>query len=267
MTAAADLNRKHFALPAVSPRFVQVWRRNFLVWRKLAIPSMLGNLADPVLYMLGLGYGLGSLLPEVDGRPYITFLAAGTVCYSTMNSATFEALYSAFSRMHVQRTWNSILNAPIDLDDVVLAEAVWAASKSVLSGLAILTVIWVLGLSHSPLTLLLIPLALLIGLTFASLGLAITAVSPSYDFFLYYFTLVITPMVLLCGVFFPVSQLPPFLQTVSAWLPLTHAIEIARPLVHGEFPPMLLRNTAVLAAYAAAGYYVALVLMRRRLLN
>jgi lipooligosaccharide transport system permease protein len=262
-----SVNRKHFALPALTPRFVQVWRRNFMVWRKLAVPSMLGNLADPMLYMLGLGYGLGSLLPEVDGRPYITFLAAGTVCYSTMNSATFEALYSAFSRMHVQKTWGAILNAPIDLDDVMLAEAAWAASKSVLSGIAILAVIWILGLSQSPLTLFIIPLTLLIGLTFASLGLTITALSPSYDFFLYYFTLVITPMVLLCGVFFPVSQLPPFLQAVSAWLPLTHAIEIARPLVNGEIPSAVPWHVAVLAAYACAGYYAALVLARRRLLT
>ena len=98
------MRAKHFAPTRVSARSFQVWRRNLLVWRKLAISSMLGNLADPMFYMLALGYGLGALLPKVDGMPYITFLAAGTVCYSTMNSATFEALYSAFSRMHVQRT-------------------------------------------------------------------------------------------------------------------------------------------------------------------
>jgi lipooligosaccharide transport system permease protein len=261
------VNPKHFARPALSHRFLQVWRRNFLVWRKLAIPSMLGNLADPMLYMLGLGYGLGSLLPEVDGTPYITFLAAGTVCYSTMNSATFEALYSAFSRMHVQKTWSAILNAPLELDDVVLAEATWAASKSVLSGLAILAVIWILGLSHSPLTLFLIPLALLIGLTFASLGLTMTALSPSYDFFLYYFTLVITPMVLLCGVFFPVTQLPAALQAVSSVLPLTHAIELVRPLVNGRAPAHVALHVAVLLAYTVVALYAALVLIRRRLLK
>ena len=83
--------------------FLPVWQRNFLVWRKLALPSILGNLADPLIYMLGLGYGLGAMLPSIDGRPYVAFLAAGTVCASTMNAATFEALYSAFSRMHVQR--------------------------------------------------------------------------------------------------------------------------------------------------------------------
>ena len=85
----------------ISLGWFPVWRRNFLVWKKLAIPSLLGNLADPMLYMLGLGYGLGGLLPAVDGVPYLTFLAAGTLAYSVMNSATFETLYSAFSRMHV----------------------------------------------------------------------------------------------------------------------------------------------------------------------
>jgi lipooligosaccharide transport system permease protein len=261
------MRAKDFALPRLSGRLRQVWRRNFLVWRKLAIPSMLGNLADPMLYMLGLGFGLGALLPEVNGTPYITFLAAGTVCYSTMNSATFEALYSAFSRMQVQRTWDAIMNAPVGLDDIVVAEALWAASKSFLSGLAILVVIWVLGLSHSAMVLWLIPLTLLIGLTFGSLGLIVTALAPSYDFFLYYFTLAITPMVLLCGVFFPVGQLPPALQQVSAVLPLTHAIELARPLVNGRVPEHALLHLAVLAAFAIVGLYLALVLSRRRLLT
>src|SRR5450756_1563911 len=144
---------KHLAPPSVSLRFIYVWRRNRLVWRKLAIPSMLGNLADPMIYMLGLGYGLGALLPEVGGMPYIAFLAAGTVCSSTMTSASFETMYSGFSRMHVQKTWEAIMHAPLTLDDVVLGEAVWAASKSFLSGMAVLLVALALGLTHSLLAL------------------------------------------------------------------------------------------------------------------
>lgn len=261
------MRAKDFRPPVPSLRFAHVWRRNFLVWRKLAIPSMLGNLADPMLYMLGLGYGLGAFVGEVGGVPYITFLAAGTVCYSTMNTATFEALYSAFSRMHVQKTWDAIMNAPLNLDDVVTAEAVWAASKSFLSGCAILVIIWALGLSHSPLTLWIVPLAFLIGLTFACLGLVMNALSPSYDFFLYYFTLVITPMVLLCGVFFPTDQLPGPLQLLSSLLPLTHAVYLARPLVIGTVPAQPLIHVLVLLAYAVAGFYAAVVLTRRRLLS
>jgi lipooligosaccharide transport system permease protein len=228
---------------------------------------MLGNLADPALYMLGLGYGLGRLVGEVDGMPYISFIAAGTVCYGTMNSATFESLYSAFSRMHVQHTWDAILNTPTTLDDIIIAETFWAASKSLLSGMAILLVISLLGLANTFLVLWIVPLAFLVGLTFASLGLVMNALSPNYDFFLYYFTLVITPMVLLCGVFFPVTQLPDALQAVSSVLPLTHAIQIARPLVNGVIPGDFLIHLLVLFAYGATAFYIALVLSRRRMLQ
>jgi lipooligosaccharide transport system permease protein len=254
-------------LPSFSLRCLHVWRRNFLVWRKLAIPSMLGNFADPAFYMLALGYGLGSLIPAVDGMPYIAFLAAGTICYSTMNTATFEALYSAFSRMHVQRTWDAILNAPLSLDDIVTGEALWAATKSLFSGAAILIVVWLLGLAQSWMVLWLIPLAFLVGLCFASLGLIVTALAPSYDFFMYYFTLVITPMMLVCGVFFPVVQLPDWLQAVSAALPLTHAVAIARPLLVGEVPGQVLLHVMVLAGYGLVAFHIALVLARRRLLR
>ncbi len=259
------MKTKTLALPAFSPRFIHVWRRNRLVWRKLAIPSILGNLADPMLYMLGLGYGLGAMVPDIGGMPYIAFLAAGTVCSSTMMSASFEAMYSGFSRMHVQKTWEAILNAPVTLDDVVLGEAVWAASKSLLSGMAVLVVAWALGLVASSLALLVIPLVLLTGLTFASLGLIMTALSPSYDFFMYYFTLVITPMVLISGVFFPLEQLPAWLQSAAQALPLAHAVSIARPIMNGMAPAGVMTHLLVLAAYAVAGFYIALVLTRRRL--
>jgi lipooligosaccharide transport system permease protein len=258
---------KYLRLPDVNARFVAVWRRNFLVWKKLAISSILGNIADPLLYMLALGFGLGSLLPQVDGTRYIVFLAGGTVCYSAMNSATFEVLYSAFSRMHVQRTWDAIINAPVSLDDVLMGEWIWAASKSFLSGMAILLVIWILGLSHSPMTLWIVPIAWLIGLCFAGMGLVMTSIAPSYDFFMYYFSLLITPMTLLCGVFFPLAQLPPVLQAVAQFLPLTHAIELVRPLLNGAAPNQVLLHVAVLAVYGAISFYIAVVLTRRRLLK
>ncbi len=254
-----------FALPQLSLRFIPVWRRNYMVWKKMAIPSVLGHLADPVIYMLGLGYGLGGMLPQIGGMSYITFLSAGTVCYSTMNSASFEALYSAFARMQEQRTWDAILNTPTTLDDIVLSEIFWAASKSLLSGVAVLMVIWLLGLSHSPLLLWIIPLSLLVGLCFSAMGLIVTALAPGYEFFMYYFTLVITPMTLLCGVFFPVDQLPASLRLVSAILPLTHAVSLARPLLNGLIPAAILTDIAVLAVYALICYYICLVLFRKRM--
>ena len=256
-----------FTPPRLSWRAIAVWRRNFLVWRKMAIPSVLGNLADPMIYLFGFGYGLGGLLPSVGGVPYITFLAAGTVCASTMNAASFEALYSAFSRMHVQKTWEAILNAPVALDDVVAGEWLWATAKAALSGLAIMVVIAALGFVSSPLALWAIPVIFLTGLTFAAMGLIVTALAPSYDFFMYYFTLFVTPMVLACGVFFPLEQLPPALQGVAGALPLSHAVRLVRPLLLGEMPADGLLHVAALLATAIVAFWLALVLTRRRLLN
>jgi lipooligosaccharide transport system permease protein len=258
---------KHWSPPRLSLRSLHVWRRNLLVWRTLAIPSMLGNLADPLLYMFGLGYGLGRMLEDVGGMSYIAFLAAGVICSSTMMSASFESMYSAFSRMHMQKTWDAILNAPLTLDDVLLGEWVWSASKSFLSGSAVLIVAALLGLVPSPLAIAVIPLIFLTGLAFAGLGLIMTALSPSYDFFMYYFTLCVTPMMLLCGVFFPLHELPAPAQLLAQALPLTHAVALARPLVNGTVPPTWLLHIAVLAAYAAGSAYIALALTRRRLLQ
>ena len=253
--------------PELSLRFFPVWRRNLLVWRKLAIASVLGNIADPLLYMLALGYGLGSFIGDVGGMPYIAFIGTGMVCQSAMFTASFEGMYSAFSRMHVQRTWEGIINAPIALDDVMFAEWVWAASKAVLSTAAILAVIMALGFGHTWLALWILPLGFLVGLVFGAFGLVMNALAPGYDFFTYFFTLVITPMLLLSGVYFPVEQMPAWLAAVSNVLPLKHAIDLARPLMLARVPGSVVLHIAVLVAYALAAFYVAVVLTRRRLLK
>jgi lipooligosaccharide transport system permease protein len=256
-----------FSFPAFSMRFIPVWRRNFLVWKKLAGSSILGNIADPMIALVAFGYGLGSLLPSVGGVPYIQFLAAGTVCMSTMNAATFESLYSAFSRMHIQRTWDGIMNAPVALEDVVLGELTWAASKAFLSGLAIMIVVWCLNLANGPQSVLILGVVVLIGLAFSAIGLVVNALAHAYDTFTYYFTLVVTPMAFLSGVFFPLKQLPPWLQTVAHLLPLSHAIEMARPLLLGQWPQEPLLHVVALLLYAVVFAYIAIVLTRRRLLT
>jgi lipooligosaccharide transport system permease protein len=256
-----------YALPQFSLRFLPIWRRNFLVWKKLAVASVIGNIAEPLITLIAFGYGLGSLLQTVDGIPYIQYLASGSICMSIMMAASFEALYSAFSRMHVQKTWEALMNAPLALDDVVLAEMLWAATKSLFSGIAILGVILLLGIGLTTHTLLVLPLLFLIGMTFASLGLVVTALARSYDFFTYYFTLVLTPMIFLSGVYYPTSQLPSWLQGFAHMLPLGAAVNLVRPLVLGSWPSAPWADIAILAVYCVAGFYVATILTRERLLK
>src|SRR3954468_7256707 len=253
-----------YSAPRVSSRFFPVLLRNLLVWKKLAVPSIVGNIAEPLITLVAFGYGLGALVGHIGGRPYIEFLASGSVAVSAALAATFEALYSAYSRMAVQKTWDSILNAPIALDDIVFAEMLWAAIKALFSCAAILVVIFVLDISRAPSMLLALPVLGLAGITFASLALIFNALAKGYDFFTYYFTLVITPMTFLSGVYFPISQMPSWLQTVAEVLPLKAAVDLVRPLVLGSWPVAPLQPLLILTAYAACGYYLALVLTRRR---
>jgi lipooligosaccharide transport system permease protein len=263
----AKPNRWRLALPANATNWTAVWRRNYLVWRKLAAASMIGNLADPMIYLFGLGLGLGLMVGHVDGVSYIAFLAAGTVGSSVMMSATFEAMYSGFSRMHVQRTWEAIMHTPLTLGDIVVGEIVWAASKAVLSGAAIMLVAGVLGYAQFPSMLVALPVVALTGLAFASLAMIMTALAPSYDFFMFYQTLVLTPMLLLSGVFFPLSQLPSGVRHAAMALPLAHAVELIRAAMLGRPLDGAALHLCILAAYAIAPFFVCAMLFRRRLMR
>ncbi|HYD75645.1 ABC transporter permease [Ramlibacter sp.] len=254
--------------PDLSLRWWPVFLRNLLVWRKLAVPSLVGNIAEPLMWLVAFGYGMGALVGQVQvgdrAVPYILFLASGSVCMSAMNAASFEALYSAFSRMHVQKTWDGIMNAPVSLDSIVLAEMLWAAFKALFTVVAILLVMLALGISHSPKLLAALPLLAFAAVAFSCIALIFNALARGYDFFTYYFTLFVTPMMFLSGVFFPREQLPGVLRAASDWLPLTHAVELVRPLFMDQWPQRPLLHLLALAGYAVAAFGAALVLTRRR---
>ena len=259
-------------MPELTWRFWPVFMRNLLVWRKLAIPSLVGNIAEPLMWLVAFGYGMGALVgqvtvPTAEGQtaiPYILFLASGSICMSAMQAASFEALYSAFSRMHVQKTWDGIMNAPVGLDDIVFAEMLWAAFKSLFTVSAILLVMLALGISHSPKLLLAWLILLGVGLTFSCMALVFNALAKGYDFFTYYFTLFLTPVMFLSGVFFPLEQLPDGVRVVANWLPLANAVALVRPLFMDLWPVDALHHVLVLAAYAGAAFWIALALTRKR---
>jgi lipooligosaccharide transport system permease protein len=249
----------------MNQRCLHLVQRNFLVWRKLMLPSLIGNLADPLIYLVGPGFGLGSLVGTIDGRPYVTFLAGGMLCYSTLNSASAEALFSAFSRLKVQRTWEGILHAPMTIVDVVVGEWLWAGLKATLSGSAILLVMYLLRIVHGALPLLVLPVLLLVGLAFSGIALIVTSLAKSYDLFTYYFTLFVTPMGFVSGVFFPLHQLPRVAQQIAWLLPLAHAASLARGITLGDPMPWPWLSALVLVAYGLAGLTLAAQFARRRL--
>ncbi len=248
-------------------RFLHVVHRNFLVWRKLIGSALVGHLADPLIWLVGLGFGLGSLMPSIGGLSYIAFLGSGMLCYSAMNSASFEGLWSAFTRLKMQRTWESILHAPMTVTDIVVGEWMWAGLKGTLSGAAILLVMTLLGIVKSAAALWVLPVVLLVGLAFAGLALIVTALAKSYDLFTYYFSLILMPMTLVSGVFFPIDQLPKAMQVIAQFLPLVHATTLGRALVVGTPPGNIALHIIVLLVYALATVTIASKLVERRLMR
>jgi lipooligosaccharide transport system permease protein len=261
-------NASLWRTPGITWRWWPVFLRNLLVWKKLAIPSLVGNIAEPLIWLVAFGYGMGALVGQVsfNGQPvpYLLFLASGSICMSAMQAASFEALYSAFSRMHMQKTWDGIMNAPVGLDDIVLAETLWAAYKSLVTVSVIMVVMLLLGIGHHWTLVLAWPVLLLVGITFSCIAMIFTALAKGYDFFTYYFTLFLTPMMFLSGVFFPRDQLPNWVQAIAQWLPLGAAIDIVRPLFMGQLPVAPWRNLAILIVTAALSFWLAMALMRRR---
>ncbi len=253
--------------PRIRISMLSVWRRNLQVWKKLIIPSALFNFGEPFIYLLGLGLGLGSFIGEMEGVSYLSFLASGLLASSAMNTATYEGLFSVYTRMVPQQTYEAMLATSLEVDDIVGGEMLWCATKGVFSSSAILVVAVLIGALDNWQVISCVPLFFLIGLSFAGPAIVVSSISPSYDYFNYYVTLVLTPMFIFCGVFYPVRTLPDFIQPIIQLLPLSHAIALVRPLASGQAVDNPFLHIPVLAAFAGIGYYLAVVLVRRRLIK
>ncbi len=250
----------------LSRRTASVWYRDAKVWTKFYKASILGNMGEPLLYLLAMGWGLGRMVGTVNGIPYIEFLAPGLICSTAMYAATFECTFGSFTRMTRQNTYDAIIATPVSLEDVIAGEILWGATKGLLSGTAMLLVMALFGLVTSPWAVLALGLAFLISLLFASLSMVVTAKAPSYDFFSYYFTLAIAPMFLFSGIFFPVSNLPHWAQTLAWFLPLTHGVSASRALFTGIFNWNIATDLLWLVVFTGGTFLIALRSIRKRLI-
>jgi lipooligosaccharide transport system permease protein len=248
---------------------LRVWRRDMESWRKYYKASLVGALGEPILSLLAIGYGLGRFVdidPSGAGLGYAHFLAPGILASAAMNAASFEATFGSFTRMTEQKTYDAILATPIGIREIVAGDALWAASKATLSGTAVLLVATAAGLVTSWWALVLPAVALLIGLVFATMGLVVSSRAHAYDFFTYYFTLVISVMYFFSGIFFPLASLPAWAQALAWCLPLTHAVALSRACVTGTLGPAALVHLGVLVGVLAATYALAVRWVGRRLI-
>lgn len=249
-------------------RSVRVWERNLAVFLKYSLPSLVGpSIGEPVLYLLGLGFGLGTLVGTVGGQRYVEFVAPGMVMSSAMFAAAYECTYGAYVRMVHQKTYEAIITTPLSLEDVVAGDILWGATKATFNGTVMLLVVAVFGLTRS-LWALAVPIVVaLLALLIAAISLVVSALAKSFEFFNYYLTLVVTPMFLFCGVFFPLESLPRWAQALARVLPLTYAVRAARALMQGQPGLDALLPLAWLVPAILVAFLLAARLVRRRLIR
>lgn len=245
---------------------LRIFARHLAVFKKIWFTNVMYNFIEPLLYLSAMGYGLGSFVQDIDGLAYIQYIAPGMVASSAMFAASFECTYGSFVRLHYQKTFHAMLAGPVTVRDIVVGDILYGASKSMLFGIVILTVITALGQVQSWWALL-IPLFLLIpGLTFSLLAICYTGLIETVDKFNYYTTLFLTPAYLFSGVFFPINSMPGWAQVVAWFNPIYHSVEVCRALVLGNSNPSLLVHAGVLALLAVLLMPLAVKLMTKRLI-
>jgi len=257
---------------SISHRWVRVWQRNLRVYRRTWKISFLPPLLEPIFYLAAFGIGLSSLVQDFayggETIAYLPFIAPALLAITIMYNAFFETSYASFVRMYYQKTFDAMLATPLTLEEVILGEIAWAATKAVIAAVLMQIVIGIAGLVAYPAGLLILPLAVLGGLAFASIGMVFTGLVPNIETFNLPIFLFITPMFLFSGTFFPLQNLPEWARWLAHIFPLTHLTLLVRACALGRLSDAsLLWSLGYLAVFFLITCPLALRGMRRRLIK
>ena len=242
-----------------------VWQRNRDATLRAWKVEVGGLFIEPFILLVAMGFGLGAYIDAIGDLTYAEFIAPGIVASYAMFHATFDTTYGAYLRMESHRIYEAMLFTPMEPQDIVVGEVMWAATRSTISAGAVLLAAWTFGLVGSPLALLALPVAYLIGLVFGALAMVLTSTATTIGAMNNFFTIFLLPMFYVSGTFFPLDRLPDVVHKLAWALPLTPATSLVRGLVTGDLSPWMLAWTAELVAFAVLPLFLASHLMRRRL--
>ena len=248
-------------------RGFRVWQRNRDAIIRGWKVELGGLVIEPFIVLAAIGFGLGAYVGNIGDATYAEYLAPGLIASYAMFHATFDSTYGAYLRMESHHVYEAMLFTPVGPSDIVLGEAMWGATRAAVSGAVVLAAAAIFGLVSSPLALLAIPCAYLIGLTVASIALILTATASTIGAMNNFFTVFIIPMFYVSGVFFPLDHMPNTVKALSWILPLTPAAALTRGLVSGDLSWLMVLWALELVAMSAVALFVASFFMHRRLIK
>jgi lipooligosaccharide transport system permease protein len=255
----------------ISWRFWKVWRRNLVTFQKIWKINFITPLLEPLLFIAAFSLGFVGIVGQIRYAgaelSYTAFIAPALIATAVMNNAFFETTYASFVRMYYQKTFDGMLATPLSIEEIIIAEIVWSASKAAAAAAIMLGVLGAFGYVPLPYGLIAIPLAFFGGFAFGAVGLFFTGVVPTIEMFNLPIFLFVTPMFLFSGTFFPVSNLPLWAKPLALAFPLYHLIELARLICLGRCETVPLLSMVYLVVFAFLFTVLALIFMRRRLVK
>lgn len=247
--------------------FEGVWTRQFTLFRRYWLSSTTSSVVQPIIYLLAFGLGVGTLVEQVDGISYVEFVGTGSVATAVLFASAFPGMFNTYVGRVFQRTYDALLAAPVSVDELTLAEGSWIAARAGVYGTFPLIVTFFFGLTPTWGMLLVPFIAFVTGLGFAFFGMWVGAIIKNIEQTSYITAIVLTPLFLVAGTFFPISNLPPGLQFAAQFNPLYHCVELVRAACFGWEWPADLYNFAFLVVFAVLMWLVAVRQLRRRLVD
>jgi lipooligosaccharide transport system permease protein len=232
-------------------------------WRSTTFSSTV----EPTIYLLAFGFGFGSLVSTVAGYSYVEFVGTGTVATAVLFSSVFPAMFGTFVKYQFQRTYDAILAAPVDTEELVTGEALWIAARAGTYGCVPLLVAMAFGLDPSWGMLAVPPIAFVAGFGWACFGILIAAVLKSIENFNYVTSIVITPMFLVAGTYFPISGLPEWARVAANINPLYHLVQLVRHAVFGFQGWADIYHVGAIVAFGLVAWRLAIHFMERKLID
>ena len=261
--------------PPLYKRLYSVWFRHMRVYSRHLFSNAFPPFFEPLIFLAGVGLGLGRYIDPIDGRPYVQFLAIGLLITSSMWTAFFECTFGTFIRLEFQKTYDGMLAAPLTANNLIVGEMLWAASKGFFFSFAVLFMLTLVSLiAPQAMPMLPMPQALaapLIGfanaLMFGAMALLITSFVKTINHFNFFMTGIISPMFFFSGVVFPVSNLPRVLQPVAELVPLTHSVRIIRCICDNTLTGDLLWDVLYIIIFTAITGTLAVKRLEKRLIK
>ncbi len=232
-------------------------------WRS----STFSSTVEPTIYLLAFGFGFGSLVSKIGGYDYVEFVGTGTVATAVLFSSAFPAMFGTFVKYQFQRTYDAILAAPVDTEELVTAEALWIATRAGVYGCVPMLVALAFGLDPAWGMLTVPGIAFLAGFGWACFGISVAGYATSIENFSYIVSAVLTPLFLVAGTFFPLSGLPRWAQIAGEFNPLHHCVELVRSAAFGFDGWTDLVRVGALVAFGLITWRVAIRAMTRKLID